>query len=222
MKSRDVILSDIHRSLSVVQPSSLAVDANSGTAPASPSSTLVEVFSRELLRVDGEVHRVDDHPNAIDAVARSIESQRPHSVMVSGDPTFELHGYVRGLRSRLSTDIELFGFEKQTRDRIAAVDVAVLYASKSIAESGTLVMIPQLAQPRSLLMLPEMVVVVASIADLLPNMSLMLARLLEEQTFERSSSFVLMTGPSRTSDIEKVSVRGVHGPKRLVAVLVGQ
>jgi L-lactate dehydrogenase complex protein LldG len=31
---------------------------------------------------------------------------------------------------------------------------------------------------------------------------------------------VLVTGPSRTADIEKILILGVHGPKRLVVLLV--
>ncbi len=36
-----------------------------------------------------------------------------------------------------------------------------------------------------------------------------------------SGEFVIVTGPSRTSDIEKTLILGVHGPKRLVVMLVG-
>jgi L-lactate dehydrogenase complex protein LldG len=38
---------------------------------------------------------------------------------------------------------------------------------------------------------------------------------------ELSGEFVIVTGPSRTSDIEKTLILGVHGPKRLIALLVG-
>jgi len=33
--------------------------------------------------------------------------------------------------------------------------------------------------------------------------------------------FLIVTGPSRTADIEKILILGVHGPKRLVVMLVG-
>jgi L-lactate dehydrogenase complex protein LldG len=38
---------------------------------------------------------------------------------------------------------------------------------------------------------------------------------------ERTSSMVLITGPSRTADIEQILVRGAHGPGQVLAILVG-
>jgi L-lactate dehydrogenase complex protein LldG len=39
-------------------------------------------------------------------------------------------------------------------------------------------------------------------------------------TPDRRGEYVIITGPSRTADIEKVLILGVHGPKRLVVLLV--
>ncbi len=62
-------------------------------------------------------------------------------------------------------------------------------------------------------------VVVARLAQLVPDLETALARV-REKGLDAQDSFVgLITGSSRTADIEKILVLGAHGPRRLVLVL---
>ena len=38
----------------------------------------------------------------------------------------------------------------------------------------------------------------------------------------KHGEFLIVTGPSRTADIEKILIMGVHGPKRLIVFVVGE
>jgi L-lactate dehydrogenase complex protein LldG len=42
----------------------------------------------------------------------------------------------------------------------------------------------------------------------------------QRSEFDRSSYATIITGPSRTSDIEKILVLGAHGPKRLAVIVM--
>jgi L-lactate utilization protein LutC len=62
-------------------------------------------------------------------------------------------------------------------------------------------------------------IVVASLAQLVPDLDAAFARI-EERGIARENSYLsLITGSSRTADIEKILVMGAHGPKKLVVVV---
>ncbi len=62
-------------------------------------------------------------------------------------------------------------------------------------------------------------IVVATLDQLVPDLDAAFARLRERGAQEKNSMLCLITGSSRTADIEKILVMGAHGPRRLVVVL---
>ena len=62
-------------------------------------------------------------------------------------------------------------------------------------------------------------VVVAEVDQLVPNIEAAFARYRTRDAALRNSYLCLISGSSRTADIEKILVLGAHGPRRLVVVL---
>jgi L-lactate utilization protein LutC len=62
-------------------------------------------------------------------------------------------------------------------------------------------------------------IVVATIDQLVPDLDAALARVQERGIVSQNSLLCLITGSSRTADIEKILVMGAHGPRRLVVFL---
>jgi L-lactate dehydrogenase complex protein LldG len=62
-------------------------------------------------------------------------------------------------------------------------------------------------------------IVVAQIAQLAPTLADGLEWMDARGIVKRNSMVTLITGPSRTGDIEKIIVMGAHGPQRLIVVL---
>lgn len=62
-------------------------------------------------------------------------------------------------------------------------------------------------------------IVVARLEQLVPDLEAALAKVRERGIDSRHSFVGLITGSSRTADIEKILVLGAHGPRRLVLVL---
>jgi L-lactate dehydrogenase complex protein LldG len=61
--------------------------------------------------------------------------------------------------------------------------------------------------------------VVATIGQLESDLETVFAEQRERGTLAKNSYVCLITGSSRTADIEKILVLGAHGPRRVVVVL---
>ncbi|KPJ64007.1 hypothetical protein AMK68_02575, partial [candidate division KD3-62 bacterium DG_56] len=97
-------------------------------------------------------------------------------------------------------------------------------ANIAIAETGTLVLVTNEGNGRLASSLPPIHVAVVGIEKLVRSLDdavpilKILARNSTGQTLTSYTTFI--TGPSRTSDIEKTPVLGVHGPQQLHIVLL--
>ena len=90
----------------------------------------------------------------------------------------------------------------------------------AIAETGTLVMVSGTQTPTATFLLPETHVAIVLADQVVPGMEEAFARIRREHgALPRAVN--LVSGPSRTGDIEQTIVLGAHGPRRMHVVLVG-
>jgi len=101
----------------------------------------------------------------------------------------------------------------------ATADVGISSADYALADTGTLVMLASPAEARLISLLPPMHIAVVPKQRLLSGLDELFTIL--PHPAEQTSSMVLITGPSRTADIEQILVRGVHGPGEIHVVVVG-
>jgi L-lactate dehydrogenase complex protein LldG len=87
------------------------------------------------------------------------------------------------------------------------------------AESGSLLVAADVSG-RAMSVLPPVHVVVATMDQLLPDLEAALAIVRRRYGDKLPSTLSVVTGPSRTADIEKILVLGAHGPKRLVVLML--
>lgn len=99
----------------------------------------------------------------------------------------------------------------------------ISYAYGAAAETGTLVLLSGPENPTTLNFLPDNHIVVVAAGTIAGDYETVLARLREERGAEGLPRAInLVTGPSRTADIEQTLILGAHGPRRLhVIVLEG-
>jgi L-lactate dehydrogenase complex protein LldG len=99
------------------------------------------------------------------------------------------------------------------RERVANADMGIAEAEFAIASTGTLAVVSTAWRPSSLTLLPPNSLVLVRIDRIVADLAAMLKEL--GPAGVAANRLTLITGPSRTADIEKRIVLGVHGPKSL-------
>jgi len=107
---------------------------------------------------------------------------------------------------------------ERLRELCATADVGITSVDYALADTGTLVMLSSPREARMISLLPPAHIAVVPRAHILTGLDELFSLL--PNPAETSSSMVLITGPSRTADIEQILVRGVHGPGQLSVVVV--
>ncbi len=104
------------------------------------------------------------------------------------------------------------------KEKLFDIDAAITTTVGAIAESGALVLWPDEKEPRLMSLVPPIHIAVLE-ADTIYNT---FCEILQVQGWpaRMPTNILLISGPSRTADIEMTVAFGVHGPKELIVLLV--
>jgi L-lactate dehydrogenase complex protein LldG len=106
----------------------------------------------------------------------------------------------------------------ELRNVCATAEVGITTADYALADTGTLVMLSSPQDARLISLLPPAHLALVPRDRILTGLDELFTIL--PNPAESASSMVLITGPSRTADIEQILVRGVHGPGQITVVIV--
>jgi L-lactate dehydrogenase complex protein LldG len=171
----------------------------------------IRVFTEMMLAVGGTVEIVDDVNEVPHAVAVYLRNGNlPAIVRRGADPLLAKLPWHRG------------GTLEVTEGPAVDADRAsVSHAFAGVAESGTIVQISGADNPTTLNFLPEAHIVLLESADLFASYEEAWSKLRErmgEGNMPRTVNMI--SGPSRTADIEQTIVRPAHGPKNMHVIIV--
>lgn len=104
-------------------------------------------------------------------------------------------------------------------ERLKSVDASVTAAAAAVAESGAVVEVAHDDAVRLASSLPKIHVMLVKSSTIYRSVS-ELSTLLREALGERVAAVTLISGPSRSGDIEQRLVVGIHGPNVVAAVVL--
>ncbi len=177
---------------------------------ASPQG-LRERFIQEATTLACRVHQPAGEREAIDLLLRLLYK----------DKTVQAWNFDRIPLPNLEKTLTREGITIASPDD-ATVRVGISGADAGLAATGSLVISSAPSQPRLTSLLPPVHAAVLSADRIVPDLESWLAaqRQAGLEHFRRASQTVLISGPSRTGDIEMELVMGVHGPGEVHIILV--
>lgn len=95
------------------------------------------------------------------------------------------------------------------------LDAGITLCPAAIAESGSLVVLSSATTGRAASLVPPIHIAIVREQDILPDLVDVWPFLAARNIPTSSSSFTLITGPSKTADIEGILITGVHGPREV-------
>ena len=185
---------------SVASPPSAPADQPPASSASQPPIPSLERFEAELTALGGTL-TICREDQLVQGVLEALRSQGIESVQAWDDAQLP-PGLLDGLRAA-GVDI------RQAPDpQIQAGLTGVL---AGIAETGSLVITSGAGRPLTASLLPEVHIAVLRAGDLRAS----LPEALTLPQVREASCTVLVSGPSRTADIEMTLTIGVHGPREV-------
>jgi L-lactate dehydrogenase complex protein LldG len=170
----------------------------------------IECFRARIEALGGKTHRAESMDDACNYVARVLNGR---SAVASNSALLRQCGItaLAGVESGITDRARL-------RALCSTTACGITGANYALADTGTLVMLASVQEARMISLLPPVHIALVDRERLLTGLDELLTIL--PRPADETSSMVLITGPSRTADIEQILVRGVHGPGEIHVVVV--
>lgn len=207
---------------------------------ASINPELVEAFSAKAALVNAVVQELPNIGVALDYVIDICEQKTPAELLdeepgtpkgplgpnkvptriqkIVAAPSLNDHYYE--ILEKKCQEKGFLCIKRNLRKYLAGIDVGLSSSEAGVAASGTCMVDNDNEDVRLTGMISEINVILLKKSDIYPDLS-SIANLLRRRMQSYMGSFTtLITGPSRTADIERVAAVGVHGPLELHIILL--
>ncbi len=168
---------------------------------------LIERFLEKHTAVHGTYRIVESYSQVPDAVAEFLNENKLPTEMVMGKTSF------------LSNIDWPQDWKIHNRSAVKVDRVSVTGAVCAIAETGTVVIVSEPEVSSTHLYLPENHIAVFDAGQIVRHLEDAL-QMLSANILETSRGVHMITGPSKTADVEQTIQYGAHGPRRLHTIVI--
>ncbi len=219
------IIASVKNALGAGARSNSQAAAASAAVPVSPSARRAELastFARELEEVGGNFLGILTAAEVTSRIVTLAGEIGAKTVALGQGVVSDMDAIGEALERadfKVVRTIPVADTERAAmRERVANADMGIAEADFAIASTGTLAVVSTEDRPSSLTLLPPASLAIVQIDRVMANLAEVLAEMGPGGV--AANRLTLITGPSRTADIEKRIVLGVHGPKSIHVIVV--
>jgi L-lactate dehydrogenase complex protein LldG len=185
---------------------------------------LIETFSKNLSQEAGIVHRVKDRREALEKLSQIAKEEGLKKVIATTDDviaSLDLAAWGKENDVRVMTPQD-FDSRDSFKDAVfEEADAGITGADFAVAESGTLGLIHNKDQARLTSLAPILHVAIVPVERMVAVYEQVIEKVFGEKK-NLPSQFCFITGPSMTADIRGIPFKGMHGPRKVIVILVGE
>jgi L-lactate dehydrogenase complex protein LldG len=179
------------------------------------STSIVDLFKASLEEVDGHcliVHDEIELVHALTEIMRNLRQTKLSSLRVAVSDSIE----VRRLTELIELDLDEVAVTPSAAD-VFSFDIGISGAQAGIAETGTLLLDSSRERHRLVSLVPPVHIAILDASQIVTTLGEALSLMRQDEAV--SPIVTLVTGPSRTADIELTLAIGVHGPQELFVII---
>lgn len=195
---------------------------------AERSAELLDEMAESAEATGWNVHRVANPEDAAEVIAGICSKHDARNILRSAHDVLTLIPLDAAIRDA-GANIRVAGSagdagrteREEAKRAVFSADVGITGADYAIAETGTIVIHPRKGVSRLVSLAPEIHIAVLRPGEVLESLDELFA--MERDDFlagRLSGSLNLISGPSKTGDIEGTIVTGIHGPLEVHLVIL--
>ena len=122
------------------------------------------------------------------------------------------------LDSQIEVEVFDFNLADNKEKLFYEIPAGITSSRAAIAATGTIVLWPTVTEPRTLSLVPPVHIVIVDVKQLYPDFATLIKT--EGWRDKLPTNALLISGPSKTADIQQTLAYGAHCPKELIVLLI--
>jgi L-lactate dehydrogenase complex protein LldG len=205
-KSKENVLKKIRAALVETTPVPFIHSEGNSNLFEAPHDDVAVIFAEEFSKLDGKFIYIENEQQLAATVNKIMVTAQLQKLYCA--------------ETSIQKTLEQGGFKENFYKNLASCEVGITYCESLVARTGTIVLSSASEEGRTASVYCPVHICIAYAGQMVYDVKDALLLIKEKYKNNIPSLISFATGPSRSADIEKTLVKGIHGPKEVFCILI--